>query len=112
MRREKTWREKLSLWQKYEYSGMKPGLERMRAFLKESGNPQEKYKTVQIAGTNGKGSTAAMLSNMLKASGLKAALYTSPHLVAVNERIRVNGRPVRDGELEGLVKRFAPLAEK
>ena len=71
-------------------------LAHMRALLYELGNPQAKFKSVLIAGTNGKGSTAATLASILVKAGHKTALYTSPHLVRVNERIRVNGESISD----------------
>lgn len=68
----------------------------MRTLLEELGNPQRRFPSVLIAGTNGKGSTAATLAAILEAAGHKTALYTSPHLVRVNERIRINGREIPD----------------
>jgi dihydrofolate synthase/folylpolyglutamate synthase len=67
-------------------------LEEMRTLLGELGDPQLKFKSVLIAGTNGKGSTAATLASILAAAGYKTGLYTSPHLAVVNERIRIPGR--------------------
>jgi len=77
--------------------GIKPGLERIRALLGALGDPQNKTPSIHIAGTNGKGSTAAMIEAALIAAGYRTGLYTSPHLVRFNERIRINGRPVSDG---------------
>jgi dihydrofolate synthase/folylpolyglutamate synthase len=62
------------------------------------GHPESRLRTVLVAGTNGKGSTAATLSSILQASGLKTGLYTSPHLVRINERIRLDGKPIADDE--------------
>ena len=73
------------------------GLDRTRAALERLGNPQRRAVTVQIAGTNGKGSTAAMTDAILRAAGLRTGLYTSPHLSRFTERIRVNGREA-DGD--------------
>lgn len=73
-------------------------LEHMRALLRKMNHPESAFPSVLIAGTNGKGSTAATLASILRASGLKTGLYTSPHLVRINERIRVNGREISDGE--------------
>ena len=87
--------------------GIKLGLETMRIVLASFGDPHRAYPTVHVAGTNGKGSVCAMLAEILAASGLKAGLYTSPHLVRVEERIRVGGRmiPARDFlRLAGTVK--------
>jgi dihydrofolate synthase / folylpolyglutamate synthase len=71
-------------------------LAHMRVLLAALGNPEKRFPAVLVAGTNGKGSTAATLASILQASGLKTGLYTSPHLVRINERIRLNGLPVAD----------------
>jgi dihydrofolate synthase/folylpolyglutamate synthase len=73
-------------------------LAHMRVLLGALGHPEKKLECVLIAGTNGKGSTAATLASILQASGLKTGLYTSPHLLRINERIRVNGSPIADDE--------------
>jgi dihydrofolate synthase / folylpolyglutamate synthase len=73
-------------------------LEHMRVLLAALGNPEKQFPSVLIAGTNGKGSTAATLASILQASGLKAGLYTSPHLVRINERIRLDGRAISDDD--------------
>jgi len=85
-------------------------LAHMRVLLTAMGNPERHFPSVLIAGTNGKGSTAATLACMLQASGLKTGLYTSPHLIQINERIRLNGRPISDqdfAQLHDLVDRAA-----
>lgn len=84
------------------YQASKLNLERMRAILARLGNPHEKFAAIHIAGTKGKGSTAAMCDSILRASGIQTGLYTSPHLHTFRERIRVNGelisrRSVIDG---------------
>jgi dihydrofolate synthase / folylpolyglutamate synthase len=71
-------------------------LAHMRVLLAGLGHPERKFPSVLVAGTNGKGSTAATLASILDASGLKTGLYTSPHLVRINERIQINGRPIED----------------
>ncbi len=73
---------------------MRFGLSAISDLLERLGNPQNSYKTVLIAGTNGKGSTAAMLASLLQSAGYKTGLYTSPHLIDVRERIRVNQREI------------------
>jgi dihydrofolate synthase / folylpolyglutamate synthase len=73
-------------------------LAHMRVLLAALGNPETRFPAVLVAGTNGKGSTAATLASILQASGLKTALYTSPHLVRINERIRLNGSPIGDDD--------------
>ncbi len=74
--------------------GMKLGLEHIRAVLAELGNPQETFLSAHIAGTNGKGTAAAACEAVLRAHGLVSGLYTSPHLLALEERIRVRGEPL------------------
>ncbi|NNN07128.1 MAG: bifunctional folylpolyglutamate synthase/dihydrofolate synthase [Elusimicrobia bacterium] len=72
------------------------GLARMRAHLARLGDPQERVPCFHVAGTNGKGSTCAMLDAVLRAAGLKVGLYISPHLLSPRERARVNGRPISE----------------
>src|SRR5213592_854565 len=79
-----------------EITGMAPGLERIEALLAALGHPETRYVLAQIGGTNGKGSTAAMLASILKAAGRRVGLYTSPHLVSFRERIRVDGVPISE----------------
>ena len=67
------------------------GMDRIRELMQRLGNPQEKLKFVHVAGTNGKGSTCAYLSSILKEAGYKTGLFTSPYIQEFNERIRVNG---------------------
>ncbi|MGA9527246.1 MAG: folylpolyglutamate synthase/dihydrofolate synthase family protein [Terriglobales bacterium] len=73
-------------------------LEHMRVLLAALGNPERTFPSVLIAGTNGKGSTAATLASILQASGLRTGLYTSPHLVRINERIRLDGQAIGDND--------------
>ncbi len=85
-------------------------LAHMRVLLRAMDHPERAFPSVLIAGTNGKGSTAATLASILRASGLKTGLYTSPHLVRINERIRVNGAEIGDDDfarLHGEVDRVA-----
>ena len=85
-------------------------LAHMRLLLGAMDHPERAFPSVLIAGTNGKGSTAATLASILRASGLKTGLYTSPHLVRINERIRVNGEAISDDDfarLHGEVDRIA-----
>jgi len=80
-------------------------LDRMRLLLKHLGDPHTKFKSVHIAGTKGKGSTCYMLAAMLRASGYKVGLYTSPHLVDMRERIQINGAMISPNEMTHWVKR-------
>src|SRR5436189_204736 len=82
---------------------MRPGLERIEALLAALGHPERRYRLVQVGGTNGKGSVAAMLAAILKAGGHRVGLYTSPHLVSFRERIRVSGEPIsEDSVVDGV----------
>src|SRR5487761_1301154 len=73
-------------------------LAEMRVLTAALGRPELKFPSVLIAGTNGKGSTAAMLANILRVSGYRAGLYTSPHLSRVNERVQINGATISDDD--------------
>jgi dihydrofolate synthase/folylpolyglutamate synthase len=77
-------------------------LAHMRVLLEALGHPERTFPSVLIAGTNGKGSTAATLASILRSSGLKTGLYTSPHLIRINERIRIDGVEITDDEFAGL----------
>jgi len=77
-------------------------LAHMRRLLQELGSPETKVPAVLIAGTNGKGSTAATLASILQAAGYRTGLYTSPHLVRINERVRVNGAAIADDDFARL----------
>lgn len=87
-----------------EYIAQKPGLGRIRKLLKYLGNPQDKYPLIHIAGTNGKGSTATIICEILKQAGYRVGLYTSPHLVSYRERIRIGDTLVSDKEVSKLLK--------
>jgi dihydrofolate synthase/folylpolyglutamate synthase len=87
-------------------------LAHMRVLLAAMDHPERRFPSVLIAGTNGKGSTAATLASILRASGLKTGLYTSPHLVRINERIRVNGNEIGDDDFAELHGKIDRIAEK
>ncbi len=101
---------------KYLYSlerfGIKLGLEVMQKLTKALGHPERKFKSIHIAGTNGKGSTAAFLASILQEAGYKTGLYTSPHLVRFNERIKSNGRDISDREILALTEFIKKTAEE
>ena len=73
------------------WKGSVPGLSRTQELLQRLGDPQKTLKFIHIAGTNGKGSTAAMLDSILRAAGYRSGLYTSPFITCFNERMQVNG---------------------
>ena len=87
-------------------------LAHMRVVLEALGRPERAFRSVLIAGTNGKGSTAATLASILRVSGLKTGLYTSPHLVRINERIRINSVEISDDNFAGLHGEVDRVAEK
>ncbi len=91
---------------------MKFGLRGIRRFMRSLGHPERHYPVIHIAGTNGKGSTAAMLAAVLTAAGYKTGLYTSPHLVDFTERIRINGKPISHRPIVRLTRRIRPLVQK
>ncbi|HPN39346.1 MAG TPA: folylpolyglutamate synthase/dihydrofolate synthase family protein [Melioribacteraceae bacterium] len=94
---------------------IKLGLEKITNLLDYLGNPQNSFKSIHIAGSNGKGSTASYISSLLIESGYKVGLYTSPHLVKFNERIRINGIEIEDEyivqfitDLDRYIKKYCP----
>src|SRR5580693_2663026 len=84
----------------------------VRTMLEALGHPERRFASVLIAGTNGKGSTAATLSSILRAGGYRTALYSSPHLVRINERIRVNGEQISDAEFGAIYDRVEQTAQQ
>ena len=86
--------------------GIKVGLEHTNELLRQCGEPHKGLKTIHIAGTNGKGSTSAMIHAILRGNGLKVGLYTSPHLIRFNERIRINGSPISDQYIIDFMTKF------
>src|SRR6202140_2282991 len=87
-------------------------LAHMRVLLEALNHPEKRFPAVLIAGTNGKGSTAATLASILEASGLRTGLYTSPHLVRINERIRINGDEISDDDFASLHAVVERMAER
>lgn len=92
--------------------GKKPGLKRMEWMLSQVGHPERKFKSIHIAGTNGKGSTLAFLRGMLEANGQIVGTYTSPYIELFNERISVNGDPLSDAEILRLANIVYPLTKE
>src|SRR5436853_7528397 len=95
-----------------ERSGMKYDLNNIKILLKSLGNPHEKIKFIHIAGTNGKGATASMIASILMEHGLKTGLFTSPHLLKFNERVRINGRMISDSYIKSFMNDSIKLIKK
>ena len=93
------------------WSSCPPGLERTRALLSLLGNPEQSLKFIHITGTNGKGSTAAILASVLHAAGYRTGLFTSPHLYRFHERMQVNGEMISDEMLVALTQRVLKAAD-
>ncbi len=92
--------------------GIKLGLERARDLLARMGEPQRRFPSVLVAGTNGKGSTSSFLAAMAGAAGYRTGLYTSPHLESVEERLRIDGRAIGAGRLGAILEDLVGLAER
>ncbi len=91
--------------------GQKLGLETMRELLRQLGNPERNLRFIHIAGTNGKGSVAAMCSSVLTTAGYRTGLYTSPHLVSLCERFQIDGQPIAEVDVVRLVEKLRPILE-
>lgn len=100
--------EAMELIHGVEWRGSRPGLTRVRELLHRLGDPQDGLQFVHIAGTNGKGSTAAMLASILRAAGYTTGLFTSPYLERFSERMQVNGVPVPDAEFAAVCETLKP----
>jgi dihydrofolate synthase/folylpolyglutamate synthase len=92
-------------------SGIVWDLRRIERLLERLGNPQNHARTVHLAGTKGKGSTAAMIASIMKRSGYRTGLYTSPHLLSFTERIQVDGKPISESDWAGLTGQLRPHVE-
>jgi dihydrofolate synthase/folylpolyglutamate synthase len=92
--------------------GIRWGLERTRRLLAEAGNPHERYATLHVGGTNGKGSVAATLASVLRADGRRVGLYTSPHLCTFRERIQLDGAAISEAALLAAAERLWPVIQK
>ena len=90
----------------------KPGLHRMRILMDMLGNPQDRLKFIHVAGTNGKGSACAMLASVFKEAGYRTGLFTSPHLIKYNERMKINGADIDDEEFARLISDVSEAAGK
>lgn len=94
-----------------EVEAMKLGLENITTLLAALGDPQTKFKKVQVAGTNGKGSVCAFLNSICLEAGIETGLYTSPHLVSITERIKIDGKDISESEFERLATIVRETAE-
>lgn len=92
--------------------GANYGIDRMRVLAAALGHPERSVPCVHIAGTNGKGSVAAMVDSILRAAGWRTGLYTSPHLVHVGERVQVDRQPLTDDEVAAFVRELQPVSDR
>ncbi len=90
----------------------KPGLENTLRLMAQVGNPHLHLKAIHVAGTNGKGSTSHLIATALQAAGYKVGLFTSPHLVSLTERIRINGQPIPEAEVAAFVTQHKALLDE
>ena len=104
--------QNLPMFQRIGASAFRKDLTNTIALCKALGNPQNKFKSIHIAGTNGKGSSSHMLASVLQAAGYKTGLYTSPHQKEFTERIRINGQEVDPEFVVGFVEKIKPLIEE
>lgn len=101
-----TYNNALKLIAQKQSLGIKPGLERINALLKKMGNPQNKFKIIHIAGTNGKGTVSATIADCLKNAGFKTGLFTSPWVVDYTEQIQINGEFIPQGVLADYISQY------
>jgi dihydrofolate synthase / folylpolyglutamate synthase len=106
-----TYEDALSYIHHVTWRGSRLGLDRTFELLNRIGNPHHKLKYIHVAGTNGKGSTAAMLAKILSLAGYRAGLYISPFVSRFNERMQMNGESISDGELATITEYIRPHAE-
>lgn len=101
-----------SLTRNLRYSSEIFTIDRMVAFMELIGNPHHDYPVIHVAGTKGKGSTAALMTSALEAAGYRVGLYTSPHMMDFTERIQVNGVKISPADIVALIEEFKPAIEK
>ena len=106
-----TIREALAYIHAVDWRRSKPGLRRIHELLEKLGHPERTVRFVHVTGTNGKGSTCAMLASILQAAGYRTGLYTSPYIFRFNERMQVDGQEIPDEELCAITEEVRPLAD-
>jgi len=102
----------LPMYQRQGKSAFKKDLTNILAFSEHLNFPEKQFKTIHVAGTNGKGSTSHMIASILQEAGLKVGLYTSPHLKDFSERVRINGKPIRKNCVINFIKRNKQFLDK
>src|SRR5881409_974020 len=107
-----TYPEAIRFLYELRWFGLKLGLENTFRLAAIAGNPQNELRFIHVAGTNGKGSTCAMLESIYRHAGLRVGLFTSPHLVRFNERIQVNRVPIAEPEIVRLVNEARKWMQK
>src|SRR5437867_3713085 len=107
-----TYADAIKFLYELRWFGAKFGLENTRKLAALAGNPQNQLRFIHVAGTNGKGSTCAMLESIYRAAGLRVGLFTSPHLVSFRERIQVNRRLISEGDVVRLVEEMRELGSE
>jgi dihydrofolate synthase/folylpolyglutamate synthase len=95
-----------------EVLAMKLGLENVRKLLRALGDPQTQYLKVQVAGTNGKGSVCAFLNSICVAAGIRVGMFTSPHLISITERVKIDGREIKEDEFARIATQVRLTSEK
>src|SRR5580704_10000129 len=103
---------RLPLFSRIGAAAYKADLSNIQALCKQLGNPENKFKSIHVAGTNGKGSTSHMLAAILQKSGYKTGLYTSPHLRDFRERMRINGHMIPEKNVIAFTERIGDFIEK
>src|SRR5246127_1443533 len=107
-----TYAEAIQFLNSLRLFGANLGLDNPRRLAELAGNPQDQLRFIHVAGTNGKGSTCAMLESIYRAAGLRVGLFTSPHLVAFGERIQVNRQLISDADVVRLVSEMRELLKQ
>jgi len=106
------YRQTVDYLESFQKAGIRLGLERITRLLSLLGDPQDTFKSIHIAGTNGKGSVAAMLSSILNQAGYRVGLYTSPHLVDYTERVRINEKDVSRAEFADAIAKVKKVIDE